>query len=65
MTWSYDKLGRATTRSRENFGTESDIDLLASFQPDRIPRPLGVADMDLELSESFSESRVDLRRPKT
>lgn len=49
---------------REGFGPESDIDLLVEFEPDRIPGLLGVADMELELSELFSGRKVDLRTPE-
>ena len=49
---------------REDFGPESDIDVLVEFEPDRIPGLLGVADMELELSELFSGRKVDLRTPE-
>ena len=46
---------------RENFGPESDIDVLVEFEPDRIPGLLGVASIELELSELFTGRKVDLR----
>ena len=46
---------------RDDFGPESDIDILVEFAPDRIPGLLGVAGMELELSELFSGRKVDLR----
>lgn len=49
---------------REDFGPESDIDVLVEFQPDRIPGLFGVAGMELALSELFSGRRVDLRTPE-
>lgn len=49
---------------REDFGPESDIDVLVEFESDRIPGLLGVADMELELSELFSGRKVDLRTPE-
>lgn len=49
---------------REDFGPESDIDVLVEFQPDRIPGLFGVAGMELELSELFAGRRVDLRTPE-
>ena len=49
---------------REDFGPESDIDVLAEFEPDRIPGLLGIAGMELELSELFSGRKVDLRTPE-
>ena len=49
---------------REDFGPESDVDLLVEFEPDRIPGLLGVAAMELELSGLFSGRKVDLRTPE-
>ncbi len=48
----------------EDFGPESDVDVLVEFQPDRIPGLFGVAGMELALSELFSGRRVDLRTPE-
>ena len=44
---------------REDFGPESDVDVLVEFEPDRIPGLLGVAGMELELSDMFGRG-VDL-----
>lgn len=49
---------------REDFGPESDIDVLVEFEPDHIPGLLGVAGMELELSNLFSGRKVDLRTPE-
>jgi predicted nucleotidyltransferase len=49
---------------REDFGPESDIDVLVEFETDRIPGLLGVAGFELELSMLFSGRRVDLRTPE-
>ncbi|MDE0077153.1 MAG: nucleotidyltransferase family protein [Caldilineaceae bacterium] len=46
---------------RDDFGPDSDIDLLVEFEPDRIPGLLGVAGMELALSELFAGRKVDLR----
>lgn len=46
---------------RDDFGPDSDIDLLVEFEPDRIPGLLGVAGMELTLSELFAGQKVDLR----
>ena len=46
---------------RDDFGPDSDIDLLVEFEPDRIPGLLGVASMELTLSELFAGRKVDLR----
>lgn len=47
-------------------GTEdqdSDIDLLVEFEPDCVPGLLGLADLELELTEMLGGRRVDLRTP--
>ena len=48
---------------REDFGPESDIDVLVEFEPERIPGLIRLAGMELELSELFSGRKVDLRTP--
>ena len=45
---------------RDEFGPDSDIDLLVEFEPNRIPGLLGVAGMELALSELFAGRKVDL-----
>lgn len=49
---------------REDFGPASDVDVLVEFEPDRIPGLLGIAGMELELSELFTGRKVDLRAPE-
>ena len=46
---------------RDDFSSDSDIDLLVEFEPDRIPGLLGVAGLEIELSRLFSGRKVDLR----
>ena len=46
---------------RDDFGPDSDIDLLVEFEPDRIPGLLGVVGMEITLSELFAGRKVDLR----
>ena len=46
---------------RDDFGPDSDIDLLVEFEPERIPGLLGIAGMEIELSELFAGRKVDLR----
>ncbi len=46
---------------RDDFGPDSDIDLLVEFEPDRIPGLVGVAGMEMELSALFAGRKVDLR----
>lgn len=49
---------------REDFGPESDVDVLVDFEPGRAPGLLGVAGMERELSDLFGERKVDLRTPE-
>ena len=42
-------------------GPDSDIDLLVEFEPDHIPGLLGIAGMEIELSELMAGRKVDLR----
>ncbi len=45
---------------RSDFGPDSDIDLLVEFEQGRTPGLLGIAGMELELSDMLGR-RVDLR----
>ena len=49
---------------REDFGPDSDVDVLVEFEPNRIPGLLGLAGMEIELSGLFLGRRVDLRTPE-
>ena len=49
---------------REDFGPESDIDMLVEFAPGRTLGLLGVAGMEIELSSLFGGRKVDLRTPE-
>jgi predicted nucleotidyltransferase len=49
---------------RDDFGPESDIDVLVEFEPDHIPSLLGIARMERELSALFGGRKVDLRTPE-
>ena len=46
---------------REDFGPDSDVDVLVEFEPGRTPGLLGVAGMERELSDLFGGRKVDLR----
>ena len=48
---------------RDDFGPESDINVLVDFMPDRIPGLLGVVRMEIALSGLFGGRKVDLRTP--
>ncbi|MCC6680156.1 MAG: nucleotidyltransferase family protein [Phycisphaeraceae bacterium] len=47
---------------RQDFGPESDVDILVEFQPGRTPGMFGFGAMILELNEMIGR-RVDLRTP--
>ncbi len=49
---------------REDFGPESDVDVLVEFTPGSAPGLLGVAGMEIELSRLFGVRKVDLRTPE-
>lgn len=48
---------------RDDFGPESDIDLLVEFEPDRIPTLFDISGMEQELSSLLGGRKVDLRTP--
>ena len=43
---------------------DSDVDVLVTFEPDRIPGLIGLARMERELSVIFGDKKVDLRTPE-
>jgi hypothetical protein len=45
---------------REDFGADSDIDLLVEFDPDHIPGLIRLAGMEIELTEILGH-KVDIR----
>ena len=49
---------------RDDFGPESDVDVLVEFEPDQTPGLLGIAGLESELSGFFSGRKVDLRTPE-
>jgi predicted nucleotidyltransferase len=49
---------------REDFGPESDIDVLVEFEPGHTPGLLGIARMEMELSSTLGGRKVDLRTPE-
>ena len=48
---------------RDDFGPESDIDVLVEFEPEHIPGLIGLARIQLELCTFFPGRNVDLRTP--
>jgi len=49
---------------REDFGPESDIDVLVEFEPGCVPGFFGLYDMEQELSAMAEGRKVDLRTPE-
>jgi len=47
----------------EDFRPDSDVDVLVEFEPDQTPGFVGLARMEMELSEIFKWS-VDMRTPQ-
>ncbi len=48
---------------RDDFGPQSDIDLLVEFEPGHVPGLIGLGTMKLELSRLFGGRTVDLHTP--
>jgi hypothetical protein len=46
---------------REDFGPDSDVDVLVEFDPEHIPGLIGLARLEEELSACFGGRKVDLR----
>jgi len=49
---------------REDFGPESDLDVLVEFEPGRVPGFFTLYDMEQELSAMVGGRTVDLRTPE-
>lgn len=49
---------------REDFGPQSDVDVLVEFDPDHIPGLIRLSGMEIELGEILGK-RVDLNTAKT
>lgn len=48
---------------RDDFGPESDVDVLVEFEPDHVPGLIEFAGMEIELSELLDGRKVDLNTP--
>lgn len=46
---------------REDFGPDSDVDVLVEFEPEQAPGLFGIARLERELSDIFGGRKVDLR----
>jgi len=49
---------------RDDFGTESDVDVLVDFVPDHTPGFFGLFDMEEQLSPLLGGRKVDIRTPQ-
>jgi uncharacterized protein len=49
---------------REDFGPDSDVDVLVEFDPEATPGLFGLARMERELSAIFKGQKVDMRTPE-
>jgi predicted nucleotidyltransferase len=49
---------------RDDFGLDSDVDVLVDFEPGHVPGFFGLFDMEEELSVLFDGRKVDLRTPQ-
>ena len=54
------KLSLFGSAIRDDFGSDSDLDVLVDFEPTRTPGLIKLAGMEIELSEIFGR-KVDLR----
>jgi predicted nucleotidyltransferase len=51
------------SRLRGSHRPDSDVDLLVEFAAGRVPTLIGLADMEIELSQRLGGHKVDLRTP--
>ena len=49
---------------REDFGPDSDVDVLVEFLPGRVPGFFGLFDLEDELAGILAARKVDLRTPE-
>ncbi len=49
---------------RDDFGPESDVDVLVEFEPGSAPGFFGLARMERQLSSLFNGRKVDIRTPE-
>ena len=48
---------------REDFGPDSDVDILVEFEDGHVPGLIGLADLEIQLSRIFDNRKVDLTTP--
>ena len=50
---------------RDDFGPESDIDVLVEFEPEHVPGFIRLAGMEFELAEILGGRKVDMNTPNS
>ena len=58
------KLALFGSNLRDDFASDSDVDVLVEFEPGCVPGFLALASMEQELSSLLGGRRVDLRTPE-
>ena len=48
----------------EEFGSDSDVDVLVEFEPGHVPGLISLAALEAELSEALGGHKADLRTPE-
>ncbi len=49
---------------RDDFGPDSDVDVLVEFEPDHVPGLIRLAGMEIELSQILGGRTVDMNTPQ-
>jgi predicted nucleotidyltransferase len=49
---------------RDDFGPDSDVDVLVEFEPDHVPGLIRLAGMEIELSQILGGRKVDMNTPQ-
>ncbi len=57
------KLALSGSVLRDDFGPDSDVDVLVEFEPGHVPGLIRLAGMELELSQLLGGRKVDMNTP--
>jgi predicted nucleotidyltransferase len=49
---------------RDDFGPDSDVDVLVEFEPDHVPGLIRLAGIEIELSQILGGRKVDMNTPQ-
>lgn len=61
--WHVTRLSLFGSVMREDFGPDSDVDVIVEFDPDHVPTLLDLVQISEELSALFEGRRIDLTTP--